>query len=273
MRTRVLSALVLLPIILLAVLLGNPFWAVLMAAAAAQATREQYGLAAAGGMRPDRWLGLAAAAGLALSGLWPEADLARPIVAAAVIAAYAAQLARAKDDRSMADWMATVAFPVGVGILTSYIVLLRQLPDGLAWTLVLLVFVWVNDSAAYLGGRAFGRRPFFASVSPKKTLEGFAAGAIAAMALGLLLPAAGVLGPQALASLGEIPPVAFAALGLVVSVVAPAGDLSQSFLKRQVGAKDFSDLIPGHGGVLDRVDSLLFAAPFVYYAALWLGGG
>lgn len=273
MRSRILSALVLLPVVVAAVIVGNPWWGALLAVVAVLATKEMVGIANAGGMRPDRWLAYVVASALALTGLIPDIELVRPVLVIAVIGAYAAQIARAPAARSIHDWLATIAMPVAVGALTSYGVLIRGIDGGLAWTLLVLVMVWANDSAAYLAGRAFGHTPFFSSISPKKTLEGAAAGALAAMVVGLAAPSVGVLGPDALAPLAAQSPVALATLGLAVSIVAPAGDLSQSFLKRQVGVKDSGQLIPGHGGVLDRIDSLLFAAPVAYYAALVLGGG
>jgi phosphatidate cytidylyltransferase len=273
MRTRVLSALVLLPVVVAALVIGNPLWAALLALVAVLGVHEQLGLARSAGLRADSWLAYLACAALALSGLAPELDLVRPIAAATVIAAFAVQLARDSARRSITDWMADIALPLGLGVLVSYGVLLRGMADGLAWTLLLLVMVWANDSLAYVAGRAVGRRPFFASVSPKKTLEGALAGTAAAVAVGLLAPAAArAVGWDPVSILGEQTAWSLALLGLAVSVVAPLGDLSQSFLKRQAGVKDSSHLIPGHGGIIDRVDSLVFAAPLGYYAALWLTG-
>ena len=272
MRTRVLSAVVLVPLVVGAVYIGGWIWAAVVTAAAVIATYEGFGMARAAGHRPDTWLGLCLGGGLALTGAWPEHDLVRLALAAGVIGAFLAQMLRAAEDRSLGDWTATLVFPVMAGVLCSYLILIRNMDDGLLWTLLALVLIWVNDSAAYLGGRGFGRSPFFASLSPKKTLEGAICGTIATVAVGLLTPAIATLGPDFLAPLADLPALGVAALGLLVSIAGPAGDLSQSFIKRQVGVKDSGNLIPGHGGVLDRLDSLLFAAPVVYYAAMLLAG-
>lgn len=270
MRTRIISALVLLPIVLVAVYLGGWIWAALITLAAVLATGEGYGMARAAGHRPDKWLGLALGGGLALTAMWPDLDLVRLLLAAGLIGAFLAQLARSPEDRSVADWTATLVFPVMAGVLLSYGILLRNLDAGLLWTGLALVLVWANDSAAYLGGRSFGRTPFFASLSPKKTWEGAICGTLAAVAVGFLTPAVAALGPEFLSPLADLSALGLAALGFLVSLAGPAGDLSQSFIKRQVGVKDSGNLIPGHGGILDRTDSLLFAAPVVYYAAVLL---
>jgi len=127
-----------------------------------------------------------------------------------------------------------------------------------AWPLVLVTAVWSFDSGAYLVGRAVGRRPFFAWISPKKTLEGVVGGLVVAT----IAVAAG------LASAGGNPAEALL-LGPLLGLAAQAGDLAESLLKRSAGAKDSGTLLPGHGGVLDRIDSFLFAAPVLAaYVAL-----
>jgi len=122
-------------------------------------------------------------------------------------------------------------------------------------TLLLLATVVVSDTAQYYTGRAFGRRPLAPIVSPKKTIEG-AAGGLVAAALFMALAGSFVL-------VGE-PPVPLAVLGLAMAAVGICGDLFESSLKRHAGMKDSSTLIPGHGGVLDRIDALLFATPLFY---------
>jgi phosphatidate cytidylyltransferase len=272
-RTRLISAIVLLPIVLALLAQGGVAWAAFVAVAAALAAREYCALARAGGRRPVTVIAVVTAPLLALTALWPESDLVRPVVAGAVVAAFLAQVARPAPDRSAGDWAATLAGPIFVGALAGYTVLLRGLgASGVAWTALLLVMVWANDSAAYAVGKSLGRTPLAPVLSPRKTREGALAGGAASVAVGLLTPAAAAAGPGALASLASQPPLALAALGVAVSVAAPLGDLSKSFLKRHAGVKDAGALIPGHGGVLDRADSLLFAAPVVYYAARLLGG-
>jgi phosphatidate cytidylyltransferase len=128
------------------------------------------------------------------------------------------------------------------------------LDGGRGWLLAAVLVVWANDTGAYVAGKTLGRRPFASHVSPKKTWEGTIGGLATGVAAGALLAVA--LGTSPL--LGIV-------FGLVVAIAAIVGDLAESVLKRAAGAKDSGTLIPGHGGMLDRVDSLLFAAP-----AAWL---
>ncbi|HZI78900.1 MAG TPA: phosphatidate cytidylyltransferase [Vicinamibacterales bacterium] len=127
--------------------------------------------------------------------------------------------------------------------------------SGWKVTLLLLATVVVSDTAQYYAGRAFGRRPLAPVVSPKKTIEG-AIGGLAAAALFMALAGSRILVGEAL--------VPLAVLGLAMGAVGICGDLFESSLKRRAGLKDSSSLIPGHGGVLDRIDALLFATPMFY---------
>jgi len=141
------------------------------------------------------------------------------------------------------------------------VVWLHARDNGPALLLSLLVLVWLADSAAYFAGRAWGRRKLAPMISPGKTLAGLA-GALAAAALfGAGLGWLGLIPGQGVA--------VTAALYLLVAVVSVAGDLAESAVKRQSGVKDSGQLLPGHGGVLDRIDSLIAAAP-VFAALLWL---
>jgi len=136
-------------------------------------------------------------------------------------------------------------------------------PYGHAWLLIALAVVWAADSGAYFAGRRFGKRKLSPRISPNKTVEGMAGGAIAGIAVAL------VGAPLAGASLAQLPAVALvAAIAVGFSVV---GDLFESLLKRHVGAKDSGDLIPGHGGILDRIDGVLAALPVFALGKAWLG--
>ena len=148
------------------------------------------------------------------------------------------------------------------GILMAMVVRLRQLPDGVAWLLLTLVVTWLNDTGAYFAGRAYGRRKLYPRISPSKTWEG-AVGGLAASVLGAILV-------KALGWLPQLPWWGSVIVGAGAAVLGPLGDLSESMLKRAYGAKDSSGLLPGHGGVLDRVDALLFTAPFVLFCASFL---
>ena len=148
--------------------------------------------------------------------------------------------------------------PVYAGLMLSALVRLRQLDDGFWWVILALVVTWANDTGAYFAGRAFGRRKLFERVSPSKTWEGAIGGAAASVAGALLV---------AFVWLHALPLWAASLIALGASVLGPLGDLSESMLKRAYGAKDSGRTLPGHGGMLDRIDALLFNAPLVLLCA------
>jgi phosphatidate cytidylyltransferase len=144
------------------------------------------------------------------------------------------------------------------GLLMSALVQLRQLERGLGWIVLCVAVTWLNDSGAYFAGRAFGRRKLYPRISPSKTWEGALGGLVAS-----------VVGAVAVKYLflPEMPVWAAAGVGVGGAALGPLGDLSESMLKRAFGRKDSSRLLPGHGGILDRIDALLFNAPFVWLCA------
>lgn len=167
-----------------------------------------------------------------------------------------AALIRRREGASLRDVGATLFGVLYVGLMGSAILLVRNLPLPCAapLTLTVLVSIWIMDTVAYFAGRAFGRTRPFARISPKKSLEGCIAGVFGAVGtvwLGALWMKA-LLWPDALA------------LGLIIGIGGQIGDFSESLLKRDSGVKDSSAIIPGHGGILDRFDSALFAFPLVY---------
>ncbi len=140
---------------------------------------------------------------------------------------------------------------------------LRALTDGFGWVLLVFIGIWSTDTGAFFVGRAFGGRKLLPEVSPKKTVSGALGGFISAM---VLTTVAGVVMIDA--SLGRW--VFFAVLGAVISVAGQLGDLVESALKRHYAVKDSGWILPGHGGVLDRFDSLLLAAPIAYHLIMWM---
>lgn len=144
--------------------------------------------------------------------------------------------------------------------LAAFLYLIRLAPDGQAWLLLVLLVTWVNDSLAYLVGSVLGRQRMAPRISPAKSWEGAAAGWAGSAAVGLL---AGT-------SLGAGPALS---LALLVALAGTLGDLLESWMKRRAGRKDSGSLLPGHGGVLDRLDSLLLSAPPAYLLLLALGAG
>ncbi len=156
----------------------------------------------------------------------------------------------------------TVLAALYVGWLLSYVILLRNMSQGNIWVWLLFIFIWSADTGAYFMGKRFGKKPFFRSLSPSKTLEGFI-GAVVFPAL------AGGIASRFL----TLYPLPLISIGAIVGVSSQIGDLVESAFKRSAGVKDSGNLIPGHGGFLDRFDSLLFVAPIFYYCVSLLRSG
>lgn len=217
------------------------------------------------GYRPATLLGLVGVVGVVL-GAYARGIEALPLVTALMVvftlAWFLIGVSKAKPTVNVA---VTVLAFVWVGLLGSYSALLLRLPDGngMAFLVAAVIVTIAYDTGAYLGGSLFGRRPMAPLISPNKTWEGLIAGTAAAFLVGALLVQA--IGPWTF--------LTGAALGLVVAVVAPLGDLAESMVKRDLNIKDMGRLLPGHGGVLDRMDALLFVLPATYYLVLLLNIG
>lgn len=156
-----------------------------------------------------------------------------------------------------------------LGWVGSFFISLRSLPDGLGWTLTALPITWLADSGAYFVGRWLGKRPMSPKLSPNKTWAGFVGGILWGTASGILL----VLLWR---SVRFLPPGTRlwqgAVMGLVLAALTPMGDLIISLIKRSAGVKDTGSLIPGHGGILDRIDTWIWGAMLGYYMVRLFGG-
>ncbi len=167
--------------------------------------------------------------------------------------------------RGAMRWAWTVAGILYLGWLLGHAVGLRVFEDGREWVLLALFTTFACDTGAFLVGRTWGRRPMAPVLSPKKTWEGalggFLAAPAAALAINALFDLAGIGVPLGAAKI--------VGLGILIGIFAQLGDLLESVLKRRAGVKDSGALLPGHGGALDRIDSLVFSMAVVYYYILW----
>ncbi|AFM01396.1 MULTISPECIES: phosphatidate cytidylyltransferase [Desulfitobacterium] len=150
--------------------------------------------------------------------------------------------------------------PIYTVVLFSHLYLIRGFSEGIAWAILTFILVWATDTFAYLIGRVMGKRLLAPHVSPKKTIEGSLGGLVFCILSGIL----------AWKIIGGAPFIAYIVLSIVVAVSAQIGDLFESALKRSANIKDSGKVIPGHGGILDRFDSLLFVIPIMYYWALFV---
>ncbi len=149
-----------------------------------------------------------------------------------------------------------------LAFLPLYLVLIRKSPGGVHWALLFLFIVWAGDTGAYFAGRRFGRRKLYAYISPKKTIEGAIGGLLAGIVITILYK---------LIFFRQLSWFAAIAVPLLIGVAAPVGDLAESFLKRAFNKKDSGSILPGHGGFLDRFDSVVFSLPVMYACTRILG--
>ena len=264
LRDRAASAALLIPPLFIVLWLGGPWIVALVAIIVLLAASEAFRLLASAGLSSFPLLGIAIALVVAVGdSVAPALGGAGLVLAAlAVVLVGVGALARTNPAEGLASWSTTVFGALYVALL-GFVPRLGAAAPGVpadaifgrlgnerAWILALILTVWAFDTGAYLVGRRYGRRPFMAHISPRKTLEGVAGGLAAVTIVSMLL----------LGALGQ-PFYGGLLLGPLIAVAAQAGDLAESMLKRAAGVKDSGRLIPGHGGVLDRIDSFLFAAP------------
>ena len=297
LATRVLTAAVLAPLIVVVALLGEPWLSLLIGLIVFLALVEVIGLLDAAGFAPPQVLMLALgiavagatliAANQALVGELLSSLLAATVIpglpivvfVAAVLVLAVASFMRGDPRDGFLTW-ATATFGLAyVALLAPFVVVVAHLGPadgsaattvgglglraGSAWMILMLLVVWGYDTGAYLTGRWLGRRRLIDHVSPSKTLEGLAGGLVAATL------AAGI--GAWLVGLAPWHPLV---IGPLIGLAAQAGDLAESLLKRAAGRKESGFLIPGHGGILDRIDSFLFASPVLAgYALLVVGAG
>ncbi len=256
---RLLSAAVALPVLGVVVWAGRPWIAVVAALAVIWGLRELYSMFRAAGYRPIPWAGSFLAVGLLAAAALDSGVLVLLVLGSGVGLLLALALLLQGIGRGPGAWLATMMGAAGVGLPLATVLLLRHRDDGMEWLLLGLFAAFATDTTAYAVGRLVGRRPMAPRISPGKTWEGAAGGF-----------AGGVGATVGLVALLGLPFVAWAtvALGVGITVAAQVGDLAESRLKRLAGVKDAGVLIPGHGGLLDRMDSLVLVFPLVYYVAM-----
>lgn len=275
LKKRILTALVIIPLLVAAVWFDTPLpWFIILAAIwGTLAVYEFYKLVAASKTPPLTYFGIIWTLLFILSGdstlssdlgLSLNPDLLTPLlVTSAVVLPLIWLVRRKQPDSTFTAWAWTIAGIFYIGWLLRYPVALRELDNGRNWIFLALFGTYACDTAAFFVGSTIGKHKLAPNISPGKTREG---------AIG------GVFG-SIIASLFFVLPTPFALpiswvqaifLGLLVSISGQLGDLVESLFKRNMGVKDSGRMMPGHGGFLDRIDSVLFAGIVVYYYVIWV---
>ncbi len=273
LKKRVITGLWGVPLLTAIVWFGEPWFTVLVATWGLLAVFEFYKLVAASKVPPLTYFGLAwtllfilSCNPELLSILKPHFDLNLLIpllLTSAVILPLIWLLLRPQKERAFASWAWTIAGILYVGWLLSYLVALRGVDDGRNWLFLALFITFASDTSAFFVGRALGKHHLAPRVSPGKTWEGAIAGVVGAIIVSLLFTLRTPLQApfdywwQAIL------------LGIAVSIFGQLGDLVESLFKRNMGVKESGKSIPGHGGFLDRIDSVAFAGIVVYYYVIW----
>lgn len=266
---RLLVAIVLLPVGMAAIIAGGWYLTALVAVFMGLAAWEYVSLFRAGGLQPAGVLVVGGTILLLIGRNINGFEGAPWMISLLILLSMTFHLVAYEHGREQAgtDFAVTLGGMFYIGWFGAYFISLRNLPEGNWWILVVLPAVWFADSGAYFIGKRFGRHLLSPRLSPKKTWEGYLGGIIVGVLLTALLAAIWRVG----AGLDSaITPLRGALVGLVMGIFPTLGDLGESMLKRQMGVKDSGNLLPGHGGAFDRVDSWLWAVVIGYYMILWL---
>jgi phosphatidate cytidylyltransferase len=270
LRYRVITATVGLPLIILAIWFGDPWpwFSLLIAAAALAGTWEFYHIVNFDRREPLLYLGLLWSLALVLSPHYTNPDTLPIVITTAVLISLICLLLRRSREKAFHDWAWTIVGALYVGWMLSYWLNLRGLEYGRNWVYLAMLTTFANDTGAYFIGRAMGKHKLAPAISPAKTWEGAIGGLVSAVLAAIVI--AMVL---ELISVKVGTPFVFRywqimLLGFLAGLFAQLGDLIESLLKRNMGVRESGNLLPGHGGVLDRFDSLIFVGAVIYYYAV-----
>lgn len=260
LRLRTLTAVIGLPLVITAIWFGELWFTVLITAAATLGSLEFYRMASRSKIRPLTYFGVAWVLLLVLSPHCPYTFTTPFLITSGIVISLIWLLFRSPREEAFNNWAWTMAGILYVGWMLSHWIDLRSLEAGKEWVFWAMFTTIASDTAAFFCGRAWGRHSLASTISPAKTWEGAIGGLLAGIIVSLILSIVFSL------------PLNYwqmALLGAVISIFAQLGDLVESLLKRNTGTKDSGKLLPGHGGILDRIDSFMFTGVVVYYCVVF----
>ena len=260
LKQRILTGALGVPLIIFAIWFGAPWFSLLIAAAVLVGAFEFYRMANFEKKEPLIYFGLLWALSLVLSPLYKSTNILPIVMSITILISLILLLFRTPRDNAFHKWAWTIAGAIFVGWMLSYWISLRGLENGRDWVYLAMLTIFANDTGAFFIGRAKGKHKLVPAISPAKTWEG-AIGGLVSSILGsiIIVVILNLISPFTLKYWQVIP------LGFLISFFAQIGDLVESLLKRNMGIKESGTLLPGHGGILDRFDSLIFVGPVVYY--------
>lgn len=262
LKLRLITAAIGLPLLIAAVWFGAPWFTILVAAMAALGSFEFYRMSNNLGLQPLHIFGAIWTVVLVI-GQHCKYSLTIPLlVTLGIVIPAVWMLFRRSREKAFVEWALTIAGILYIGWMMSWWVGLRNLELGREWVFFGLFATFANDTCAFFCGRTWGTKPLAPSISPAKTWQGAIGGSIATIVAAIILKAVFHLPSTYLQ---------IALLGCLLSVFAQLGDLLESLFKRNAGIKDSGTMLPGHGGILDRIDSLIFTGFIVYYWAIFTG--
>jgi phosphatidate cytidylyltransferase len=262
LRQRIITAAIGLPIFLAITWLGNPWFTIMVAIIAILGSIEFYRMVISPKIEPIIYFAIFTIVVLSISPYHPP-FLTKPIILTlAIIISLSWLIFSPKKDSAFSKWAWLIAGILYIGWMFSYWNELRNLTNGRELTYWSIFIVMASDTCAFFAGRAWGKHYMAPSISPKKTWEGAVVGLLGSIIISIVLGIAFSL-PFSYWQL--------ATLGFLIGVLAQIGDMVESLLKRNTGVKDSGNLIPGHGGILDRVDSFILVGAIVYYCAIATG--
>lgn len=254
LKQAVITALILLALIIVSALIGKVAFFVLICAVVLTALFELYDALLQTGHRPNMMFGLVAGFALLFVAFLERPDLLVLVVGATMYGAFILALRHDRGRSPASDVAWTVLGVVWVGGGGAAAAAMLQLEDGIYLLVAYILITALDDIGAYFVGTRFGKHKMAPSISPAKSWEGWLGGFVASLAGGLLFAFL----------LQSLDPLDGLAIGAISGLLAPVGDLVESVVKREIGIKDSGRLLPGHGGLLDRLDAILFCAPAVY---------